>query len=139
VALGVVRLGCFLGGCCYGVVCDRPWAVRFPQHIGPWFDHVAAGWIPRTAPHSLPVHPLQFYFAAVSLAIGLFLPRAEHRKAYGGEVMAAYLFLHGTTHFFLECLRAEPAPFVQPVTGLFALAGAALLVAGRLPARRRRA
>ncbi|NUP90306.1 MAG: prolipoprotein diacylglyceryl transferase [Candidatus Sumerlaeia bacterium] len=27
------RMGCFFAGCCYGGVCDRPWAVRFPRII----------------------------------------------------------------------------------------------------------
>src|SRR4051794_18778660 len=33
-ALGIAlgRLGCFLNGCCYGDVCDLPWAVAFPKH-----------------------------------------------------------------------------------------------------------
>jgi phosphatidylglycerol:prolipoprotein diacylglycerol transferase len=37
VALGVAigRLGCFLNGCCFGGVCDLPWAVRFPQGSPP--------------------------------------------------------------------------------------------------------
>ena len=32
-AVGVTlgRIGCFLGGCCYGAVCELPWAVRFPR------------------------------------------------------------------------------------------------------------
>ena len=31
-ALGLAfgRIGCFLNGCCFGGVCDLPWAVRFP-------------------------------------------------------------------------------------------------------------
>ena len=31
-ALGLAlgRIGCFLNGCCYGGVCEAPWAVRFP-------------------------------------------------------------------------------------------------------------
>ncbi len=31
-ALGMAigRIGCFLNGCCFGGVCDLPWAVRFP-------------------------------------------------------------------------------------------------------------
>ncbi len=28
--MGLGRIGCFLNGCCYGGVCDLPWAVRFP-------------------------------------------------------------------------------------------------------------
>jgi len=28
--LAIGRLGCFLNGCCFGGVCELPWAVRFP-------------------------------------------------------------------------------------------------------------
>jgi phosphatidylglycerol---prolipoprotein diacylglyceryl transferase len=28
--LALGRIGCFLNGCCYGGLCDRPWAVTFP-------------------------------------------------------------------------------------------------------------
>lgn len=28
--LALGRLGCFLNGCCFGGICDLPWAVRFP-------------------------------------------------------------------------------------------------------------
>lgn len=28
--LAIGRVGCFLNGCCYGGVCQEPWAVRFP-------------------------------------------------------------------------------------------------------------
>lgn len=28
--LALGRIGCFLNGCCFGGVCDLPWAVRFP-------------------------------------------------------------------------------------------------------------
>ena len=27
------RLGCFLNGCCFGAVCDLPWAIRFPPVV----------------------------------------------------------------------------------------------------------
>ena len=30
------RLGCFLNGCCYGDVCNFPWAVSFPKPSPPW-------------------------------------------------------------------------------------------------------
>ncbi|MFO0953157.1 MAG: prolipoprotein diacylglyceryl transferase family protein [Isosphaeraceae bacterium] len=38
VALGIAvgRFGCFLNGCCFGDVCDLPWAVSFPAPSPPW-------------------------------------------------------------------------------------------------------
>jgi phosphatidylglycerol:prolipoprotein diacylglycerol transferase len=32
IGLGFGRIGCFLNGCCYGAVCEAPWAVQFPYH-----------------------------------------------------------------------------------------------------------
>lgn len=40
IGLAFGRLGCFLNGCCYGSVCEQPWAIRFPYaspaHIEHW-------------------------------------------------------------------------------------------------------
>lgn len=33
--LAIGRVGCFLNGCCYGGVCELPWAVRFPFGSNP--------------------------------------------------------------------------------------------------------
>ncbi len=30
VGIGFGRIGCFLNGCCYGKICEKPWAVQFP-------------------------------------------------------------------------------------------------------------
>ena len=36
--LGIGRLGCFLNGCCFGGLCDLPWAVTFPKD-SPAYQH----------------------------------------------------------------------------------------------------
>ncbi len=38
IAVGTLfgRLGCFLNGCCFGDVCQLPWAVSFPTYSPPW-------------------------------------------------------------------------------------------------------
>ena len=59
IALG--RLGCLLNGCCFGAVCDLPWAMTFPGESMPWLHHVEQGWLSPTAARSLPVHPAQVY------------------------------------------------------------------------------
>lgn len=41
--LALGRLGCFLNGCCYGAVCDLPWAVRFPPGSLPHLHQVEKG------------------------------------------------------------------------------------------------
>lgn len=47
-AYAIARIGCFLNGCCYGIACDLPWAVTFPQY-GPH------------PPPPVPIHPTQLY------------------------------------------------------------------------------
>lgn len=41
--LGLGRLGCFLNGCCFGGICDLPWAVRFPSPSPPFQRQVERG------------------------------------------------------------------------------------------------
>ena len=35
--LAIGRVGCLLNGCCFGAVCDRPWALEFPAGTPPDF------------------------------------------------------------------------------------------------------
>lgn len=41
--LAIGRLGCFLNGCCFGGVCELPWAVRFPAGSPPHVHQVETG------------------------------------------------------------------------------------------------
>ena len=43
VGLAIGRIGCLLNGCCYGGICDQPWAVTFPQESPPYQDQVVRG------------------------------------------------------------------------------------------------
>lgn len=52
-ALGMAigRIGCFVNGCCWGGVCDLPWAVRFPFGSPPtvqqWGDRLPGAGLPE--------------------------------------------------------------------------------------------
>jgi phosphatidylglycerol:prolipoprotein diacylglycerol transferase len=41
--MAIGRIGCFLNGCCFGSVCDLPWAVTFPADSPPYFHQVERG------------------------------------------------------------------------------------------------
>jgi len=41
--LALGRIGCLLNGCCYGGVCDVPWAITFPANSLPYRDQRAEG------------------------------------------------------------------------------------------------
>lgn len=46
VGLALGRVGCFLNGCCWGDVCDKPWAVTFPYDSPAYESHLKKGLIP---------------------------------------------------------------------------------------------
>ena len=41
--LAIGRIGCFLSGCCYGGVCDLPWAVTFPNTSPAYENQMSRG------------------------------------------------------------------------------------------------
>ena len=88
------RLGCFSAGCCYGKVCDLPWAVTFTN--------------PDTlAPIGIPIHPTQLYHAISNLSIFVFLWFFRRRKKYNGQLFWLYILLYAVTRSFIEIFRGD--------------------------------
>jgi phosphatidylglycerol:prolipoprotein diacylglycerol transferase len=129
------RVGCFLNGCCYGRVCEGFPRVSFPAASLPWSDHLRARLIQQFDSHSLPVHPVQLYSAAVNLLIYLGLVWLYRRRPGAGVTTAAYVLAYALARFALEFLRGDqqmdavgPLDAAQLVSLLLAALGAALLV-----------
>lgn len=102
VALGhaIGRVGCFAAGCCWGVVCDRPWAVTFTNPE----SHRLVG-----VPLGLPLHPTQLYEAFAEAAICLVLYRRFVRPHRPGAIIGLYLMLYSLVRFAVEFFRAHDA------------------------------
>ncbi len=133
VGLALGRVGCFLNGCCYGGICDLPWAVRFPPGSPPWFDQVSRGLLPvPTAPDSalpsLPVHPAQLY-AALDAAIlaGLAIAWTPFARREG-EVFAVVLTLHPISRILLEAIRVDEPPALGTPLSISQLISLVMLV-----------
>jgi phosphatidylglycerol---prolipoprotein diacylglyceryl transferase len=94
IALGYFfgRLGCLMTGCCYGAVCELPWAIQFP--IG-------------HASHPHPVHPTQLYEAAAGLIMYAGLAWLYRRKHFEGQIFALYLMANGGLRFGIEFFRGD--------------------------------
>ncbi|MFB3788177.1 MAG: prolipoprotein diacylglyceryl transferase [bacterium] len=106
-AQGIGRIGCLLFGCCYGRVCELPWAVRFPEDSPAFYDHLAHGWLGADAHASLPVHPTQVYmslFNFVHFGILLFI---RQRQTFRGQVAVSYLMIYSAGRFVLEYFRGD--------------------------------
>jgi phosphatidylglycerol:prolipoprotein diacylglycerol transferase len=130
---GIGRLGCLAAGCCWGIACDRRWALTFTHPEAARFG----------TPLGVPLHPTQAYEALGEFAILFVLLAVLRRKPPAGQAIALYLALYAALRFVVEYFRAhlEPNPWGGPLSddqwisiALFA-AGGALLWLRRAPAK----
>ncbi len=122
------RLGCFSAGCCWGLECQRPWAVAFtnPKAI-------------TGVPLNTPLHPTQLYEAVSEALIFVVLYRFFGRPHKPGAVIGLYVFLYGGVRFIVEFFRYHDPG--APPGGLYtaqwiSLALIACAVAGHFRSRR---
>ena len=102
------RMGCFFGGCCFGVHTAGPFGMSFPAQSPASEKQFRDGLLASKDLPSLPVHPTQLYEAAGALAIAAFLGLYLHpRKRFDGQVMLVFLALYAALRFGLEYLRDD--------------------------------
>lgn len=92
-AQAVGRIGCLLGGCCYGVASNGWLAVHYDEHA-PGFASFAR-------------HPWPLYEAAALLLLALFFARLRDVHARPGARAASYLGLYALVRLTLEPLRGD--------------------------------
>ena len=90
-ALGfsIARIGCFLGGCCYGRPALLPWAVTFPQLDSPR-------------------HPTQLYESGLNFLSFIFLAVTLNRKKFDGQIICFDIVINSLARFFVEFYRGDP-------------------------------
>lgn len=94
-AHAIGRLGCFLGGCCYGAPTDLPWAVRAADPLAPAAHPIALR------------HPTALYEALGVLLIGVLCSVLVRRVRFHGERFLAYVAAYAVLRFFLEFTRGD--------------------------------
>ena len=95
-AIGIGRLACFCGGCCYGTVTSLPWGVDFGD--------------------GLPRHPTQLYESLFHLTAALILYRLWSRQILRGRLIRVYFVSYFLYRFATEFIRPEP-PLWLGLTG----------------------
>lgn len=93
------RMGCFLGGCCYGGVTDSIFGVSFPE--GSSAAHV----YPAVSGRSLKVFPTQLFECVFELL--LFIVMMLSRKKTKGYNIEIYAVSYGIFRFLIEFLRGD--------------------------------
>ena len=129
------RMGCFLGGCCFGqVLPESHWAaVRFPA----WSPASRKQWELHQLDHpsleSLPVHPTQLYEAIGCLAIAAFcMLWLRPRKRFDGQLLLAFLGLYAALRFVIEFFRADDRGALLGLTTSQLIGVAVVVVVGVL-------
>ncbi len=110
VAMGLFfgRVGCFLGGCCYGLVTDHWVGLRFPPWSAASEGQFREGLLAHPNQPSLPVHATQLYEAVGCLLISVFLSVwGPRHKRFDGQVALLFIALYAALRFGLEYLRAD--------------------------------
>jgi phosphatidylglycerol:prolipoprotein diacylglycerol transferase len=132
--IGLLRIGCFFAGCCWGDVCacperfaavdDQAWrrqvqtipgvcsenwpvCVTFPAGSPAYYQHLTAGLLPPSAERSLPVHPVQLYEMAASLALLGVLLLVDGRLRHWGESFLVFGVGYSVVRFAVEWFRAD--------------------------------
>jgi len=85
------RIGCFMYGCCYGVVTQ--------SFLGVYFPHS-----PLQARH-----PTQLYESLFNFIFFLFLWKLFEKRKFDGQVFGVTLMGHAIFRFLVEFLRVNPA------------------------------
>ena len=88
IGIALMRVGCFLNGCCFGKETDLPWGVTFPPFSPAHLHQMSENILGSTSVN--PVHPTQIYelFAAL---VGTYLAfiLIKRGKADGSAFLAA--------------------------------------------------
>lgn len=93
---GLGRFACFLNGCCYGKVCELPWAVKFPNLSAPLDQHLR--------------HPTQIYTSLIEFLIVfilIYVSSKTYFKVRAGRLFGLWLLLHSFNRILMESLRAD--------------------------------
>jgi prolipoprotein diacylglyceryltransferase len=102
----LVRTGCFLAGCDYGLPTASVLGVRFPRGSLAAIDHARRGFVPAGSP-SLPVHPTQLYEAALGLLAAALAALVLARGRRDGRAFAMFLAVYAAGRFAIELLRGD--------------------------------
>ena len=106
------RIGCLLGGCCFGTPCDLPWGIIYPEGSIAHLTQVMQGMIAETSSQSLAVHPTPVYEILFNLILFWYLFSKRDFYKIRGSSFRLYLFAYATFRFLEEFFRGD-SPFPE--------------------------
>jgi phosphatidylglycerol:prolipoprotein diacylglycerol transferase len=126
--IAIMRVGCFLQGCCFGRATDLAWGVTYPEWGEAWrkvleYQVLSGETGLGDALHGpLPVHPTQIYEAIAALVVGLIAVwlLLRHRRSKDkprtpeGVPFLTFILLFTLFRLFNHYLRAQTGTFTLP-------------------------
>jgi len=106
IGIGVGRIGCFLNGCCFGVVSEN-YGIKFPSLYMPpvYLQQLEDGLIASGSTCTLPVIPTQLYTSLYGFLIFFILHWMKKYKKYDGFIFLSFLILYSISRFTIEFFR----------------------------------
>ena len=105
IAMAVQRIGCLIGGCCFGKPCDLPWAVQYSKNSDAYHHHLQSGLVSFDQSHSLSVHPTQLYQIIGCLIIAFLVYRYRNYWKAKGSLFLFTVLMYGVLRFMTEFFR----------------------------------
>jgi phosphatidylglycerol:prolipoprotein diacylglycerol transferase len=135
----LVRVGCFVHGCCYGKPSDLPWAVTYGPSTPAYRTQLTQGLIQASAPSTLPVHPTQLYEALFAAAVSVvILVKGRNLGLSRHCLLLLTAVLYAAFRFLIEFVRDDsggahfgPLTFAQG-SSLVVLVTALALISWRI-------
>lgn len=93
--LGLMKLGCFANGCCWGKISSHSWAVQY-------FDERSL--MPYIG---IPVHPVQLYDSLLALCLGAVLWLIWREGYAKGRLLLYFILFYPVMRFSTEFFRAD--------------------------------
>lgn len=111
--IGIARIGCFLNGCCFGLVSEK-YGLKFPALNMPpvYLQQLKDGLIASGSPFTLPVIPTQLYSSLYAFLIFLILLWFKKYKKYDGYLFLNFLVLYSISRFIIEFFRFHENNFI---------------------------
>jgi len=88
------RIGCFMAGCCYGVVTTSAWGVTYTNEA-------------CVAPLHTALHPTQLYEAGYIFLVMLGLLWLRGKRKFYGQLFITYVLLYAVGRYTLEFFRGD--------------------------------
>ena len=113
------RIGCLFAGCCYGMECESPISIVFPEG--------------SAAPAGIPLLPTQVMESAFLFLLCAFLVWRLAKKKPFGTVSGWYMVLYGIWRFTIEFFRRDERGFVGALStsqfiSIFVILGGVVLL-----------